>query len=46
MSVSIKDSKIGASTDANGVYKITIPAKGATLIFTYVGDKWYRIHCL
>jgi TonB-linked SusC/RagA family outer membrane protein len=39
VSVSVKDSKIGASTDANGVYKITIPAKGATLIFTYVGYK-------
>ncbi|CAH0194163.1 MULTISPECIES: TonB-dependent receptor [unclassified Pedobacter] len=39
VSVSIKDSKIGASTDANGVYKISIPAKGTTLIFTYVGYK-------
>jgi len=39
VSVSVKDSKTGASTDANGAYKITVPGKGATLIFTYVGYK-------
>jgi TonB-linked SusC/RagA family outer membrane protein len=39
VSVSIKDSKTGASTDANGTYKINIPSKGTTLVFTYVGYK-------
>ncbi|TCD12941.1 TonB-dependent receptor [Pedobacter frigidisoli] len=39
VSVTVKDSKMGASTDANGVYKISIPAKGATLTFTYIGYK-------
>jgi TonB-linked SusC/RagA family outer membrane protein len=39
VSIAIKDSKSGASTDANGAYKISIPAKGAILIFTYVGYK-------
>jgi hypothetical protein len=39
VSVSVKDSKTGASTDANGVYKITVPGKGAVVIFTYVGYK-------
>ena len=39
VSVSIKDSKAGASTDANGVYKISIPARGAILTFTYIGYK-------
>ncbi|WP_316802550.1 TonB-dependent receptor [Pedobacter nototheniae] len=39
VSVSIKDSKVGASTDGNGAYKISIPAKGAILTFTYIGYK-------
>lgn len=39
VSVTVRDSKTGASTDANGVYKISIPAKGAILTFTYIGYK-------
>ncbi|MCX2494267.1 TonB-dependent receptor [Pedobacter sp. PF22-3] len=39
VSVTVKDSKIGASTDANGVYKIMVPAKDAILVFTYIGYK-------
>ncbi|MBC6111747.1 SusC/RagA family TonB-linked outer membrane protein [Pedobacter fastidiosus] len=39
VSVTVRDSKTGANTDANGVYKISIPAKGAILTFTYVGYK-------
>jgi len=39
VSVTIKDSKSGTSTDANGVYKISIPQKGGSLVFTYMGYK-------
>lgn len=39
VSVTITDSKTGASTDANGVFKISIPSKGAILTFTYIGYK-------
>ncbi|WP_421942056.1 SusC/RagA family TonB-linked outer membrane protein [Pedobacter sp.] len=39
VSVTIKDSKSGTSTDANGVYKISIPQKGGALVFTYMGYK-------
>lgn len=39
VSITIKDSKAGASTDANGTYKIAAPAKGVILTFTYVGYK-------
>ncbi|MFC3561067.1 SusC/RagA family TonB-linked outer membrane protein [Pedobacter jamesrossensis] len=39
VSVSVKDSKNGASTDAKGVFQLTVPQKGAILTFTYVGYK-------
>jgi len=39
VSVTLKDLKTGASTDGNGIFKISIPAKGAVLIFTYIGYK-------
>jgi len=39
VSVTVKDSKTGSSTDANGVFKISIPANGTVLTFTYVGYK-------
>ncbi|UKT63708.1 SusC/RagA family TonB-linked outer membrane protein [Pedobacter mucosus] len=39
VSVSIKDSKTGTSTDANGAFKMSIPANGAILTFTYIGYK-------
>jgi len=39
VSVSIKDSKNGTSTDANGTYKINVPGKGTILVFTYIGYK-------
>jgi len=39
VSVTVKDSKTGASTDANGMYKVTIPAKGTIVTFTYIGYK-------
>ncbi|MGM9476386.1 SusC/RagA family TonB-linked outer membrane protein [Pedobacter sp. GSP4] len=39
VSVTVKDTKVGASTDANGVYKITAPAKDPILVFTYIGYK-------
>ncbi|WP_442588829.1 SusC/RagA family TonB-linked outer membrane protein [Pedobacter sp. AW31-3R] len=39
VSVSIKDTKNGVSTDGNGHFKITIPAKGAILSFSYIGYK-------
>jgi len=39
VSITVKDSKSGASSDANGSYKISIPAKGAILTFTYIGYK-------
>ena len=44
VSVNVKDSKTGASTDANGTYKITIPANGATVTFTYVGYKTKNVN--
>ncbi|WP_443937491.1 SusC/RagA family TonB-linked outer membrane protein [Pedobacter sp. MW01-1-1] len=39
VSVLIKDSKVGTSTDGDGNFKISIPAKGAILVFNYVGYK-------
>lgn len=43
VSVSIKDTKTGTSTDANGNFKITVPAKGVILSFTYIGYKTQTI---
>ena len=39
VSVTVKDSKSGVSTDANGGYKIAVPGKGAIITFAYVGYK-------
>lgn len=39
VSVTLKDSKSGTSTDANGVYKISVPQKGSILVFNYMGYK-------
>ncbi|SER94238.1 SusC/RagA family TonB-linked outer membrane protein [Pedobacter rhizosphaerae] len=39
VSVTLKDSKAGTSTDANGVYKISVPQKGSILVFNYMGYK-------
>ncbi|MFD2285501.1 SusC/RagA family TonB-linked outer membrane protein [Pedobacter petrophilus] len=39
VSVTVKDSKSGVSTDANGGYKIAVPGKGAVITFAYVGYK-------
>ncbi|MCX2475439.1 TonB-dependent receptor [Pedobacter sp. MC2016-05] len=39
VSVTVKDSKTGGSTDANGVFKVTVPQKGGVLTFTYIGYK-------
>jgi len=43
VSVSIKDTKTGTTSDANGGYKIAVPAKGGILVFTYVGYKTKNI---
>ena len=37
VSVRLKGSTVGASTDVNGRYTITIPDGPATLVFTYIG---------
>jgi len=37
VSVTVKGSNIGTSTDANGNYAITAPDGSATLVFSYVG---------
>ncbi|WP_256962524.1 TonB-dependent receptor [Sphingobacterium cellulitidis] len=37
VSVRIKGMNTGTSTDANGAFSITVPAGGATLIFTFLG---------
>jgi len=39
VSVTIAGSKNGTSSDANGIFKISIPAKGTVLTFTYIGYK-------
>ncbi|RYF10475.1 MAG: SusC/RagA family TonB-linked outer membrane protein, partial [Flavobacteriales bacterium] len=39
VSVTVKDSKTGASTDANGAFKVTVPQNGGVLTFTYIGYK-------
>ncbi|SKC15804.1 SusC/RagA family TonB-linked outer membrane protein [Dyadobacter psychrophilus] len=37
VSILLKGTTTGATTDANGLYKLTIPAGNATLVFSYVG---------
>jgi TonB-dependent starch-binding outer membrane protein SusC len=37
VSVGVKGSAIGVSTDANGNYKITVPNRNAVLVFTHIG---------
>jgi hypothetical protein len=37
VSVRLKGSPVGASTDVNGRYTITVPDGPATLVFTYIG---------
>ncbi|QXU41568.1 TonB-dependent receptor [Pedobacter sp. D749] len=39
VSVALAGTKNGTSTDANGIFKISIPANGAVLTFTYIGYK-------
>jgi TonB-dependent starch-binding outer membrane protein SusC len=39
VSVALAGTKNGTSTDANGTFKISIPANGAVLTFTYIGYK-------
>lgn len=39
VSISIKDTKVGVSTDADGNFKITIPSRGVTLSASYIGYK-------
>lgn len=39
ISVKVKNSNLGTSTDASGKFVITVPSKGATLEFTSVGFK-------
>lgn len=37
VSVRVKGSNAGTSTDANGAYTLTVPDNNSTLIFTYIG---------
>ena len=37
VSVKVRGSKAGASTDINGVYKIAVPHRNSVLVFTYIG---------
>jgi TonB-linked SusC/RagA family outer membrane protein len=39
VTVQVKGTTIGASTDANGKYSITVPSNSTTLIFSYIGMK-------
>ncbi len=39
VSVSVKNSSLGAYTDGNGSFQLTIPKAGETLVFTIVGFK-------
>ncbi|MVM31836.1 SusC/RagA family TonB-linked outer membrane protein [Spirosoma sp. HMF4905] len=43
VSVIVKGSSKGASTDAGGIYDISVPAKGTTLIFSFVGTTTQEI---
>jgi TonB-linked SusC/RagA family outer membrane protein len=39
VTVQVKGTTIGAATDANGKYSITVPTSATTLIFSYIGMK-------
>lgn len=39
VSVSVKGTTIGAITDINGKYSLTVPANATTLVFSYIGMK-------
>ncbi len=39
VTVQVKGTTIGASTDINGSYSITVPANATTLVFSYIGMK-------
>jgi TonB-linked SusC/RagA family outer membrane protein len=39
VTVQVKGTTIGTSTDANGKYSITVPSDATTLIFSYIGMK-------
>jgi TonB-linked SusC/RagA family outer membrane protein len=43
VSVALAGTKTGTSTDANGVFKISIPTNGTVLTFTYIGYKTKNI---
>ncbi|NML20935.1 TonB-dependent receptor [Pseudoflavitalea sp. G-6-1-2] len=44
VSVNIKGTSGGNVTDENGFFTITVPEKGATLVFSYVGYKNREMH--
>jgi TonB-dependent starch-binding outer membrane protein SusC len=37
VTVTVKESKVSVITDLNGLYSITVPAGGKTLVFSYIG---------
>jgi Ca-activated chloride channel family protein len=39
VNIVLKGTKTGAITDAQGKYKLTVPAKGGTLVFSFIGYK-------
>ena len=39
VTVMVKGTTIGALTDVNGKYSITVPTNATTLIFSYIGMK-------
>ena len=39
VTVQVKGTTVGANTDANGKYSITVPDKSTTLVFSYIGMK-------
>lgn len=39
VNVVLKGTSIGSATDANGMYKISVPATGGTLVFSFIGMK-------
>src|SRR5688572_3551800 len=43
VNVFLKGASSGTTTDANGNYKITVPASGGTLVFSFIGLKTEEI---
>ena len=39
VTVMVKGTTVGALTDVNGKYSITVPANATTLVFSYIGMK-------